>query len=428
MATQSVKDILDTEIPKPTFSLQPSRAVPVPSDVTVNRSSGAWTQTPTGLYEYKSAGQPRAYGGDQSLLVEGPQLTNYIDHREVGSGGWQQFAGRSATQKTGKTGIDGTPNAVDVGDDNSSSLEGFLYNHYFPTDNGYGFTLKIWVSKESSSSTYPVLKSTVKGDTFKELTIIFDTVSGVFEYVAKDGAATVKDTGSSWWEVTLTINTTGSGDSSVNTFIHPAYSTDGSTLDNSATGSIIVDAPTLIRHRPVRTDNNGYADQVYDVAPIMLDPDDANTSYPAQVVKNAESFFIETDSSWYNYDEGTIVVDLTTPPTGRLQQPVGNNSDSNGQSWVQWDNGKWAIHTAGNRKVRGSDGLVAASARKSDGRVQITHDGNTNGQLSGVDTTSLLESNLISIAGSRDYVGKIRSLWYYPKFLSQETREIITAQ
>lgn len=81
MATQSVKDILNTEIPSPSFVLSPSVPAPLPSGVTHTRNGGddvARTLDPySGKFEHVNENTPRVYGGDQSLLVEAAR-TNHI--------------------------------------------------------------------------------------------------------------------------------------------------------------------------------------------------------------------------------------------------------------------------------------------------------------------------------------------------------------
>jgi len=84
MATQSVKDILNTEVPKPSFVLSPSVPAPLPSGVTVTRNGSdnvARTLDPySGKFEHVPEDTPRVYGADQSLLVEAAGRTNHVPH------------------------------------------------------------------------------------------------------------------------------------------------------------------------------------------------------------------------------------------------------------------------------------------------------------------------------------------------------------
>jgi len=84
MATQSVKDILDTEVPKPSFVLSPSVPAPLPSGVTVTRNGQdnvARTLDPySGKFKQVAEDTPRVYGSDQGLLVEADSRTNYVQY------------------------------------------------------------------------------------------------------------------------------------------------------------------------------------------------------------------------------------------------------------------------------------------------------------------------------------------------------------
>jgi hypothetical protein len=80
MATQSVKDILDTEIPKPVWTLRPTRATPVPSDIgQFERSSKARGFNPSSVqWEEVAVDEPRTYGGNQGLIVSSLKHENLI--------------------------------------------------------------------------------------------------------------------------------------------------------------------------------------------------------------------------------------------------------------------------------------------------------------------------------------------------------------
>jgi hypothetical protein len=69
MAT--VNQILNAEIPKPTWVLQPGQDATIPSGWSFSRSSSTTTFGPNGKLQNKSAGVPRVYGPQQGLVVEG---------------------------------------------------------------------------------------------------------------------------------------------------------------------------------------------------------------------------------------------------------------------------------------------------------------------------------------------------------------------
>jgi hypothetical protein len=119
MATQSVKDILDTEIPKPSFVLSPSVPAPLPSGVTLTRNGQdnvARTLDPySNKFEQVEEDTPRVYGSDQGLLVEATQRTNQQTHSSNFSE-WTDFSspfGTSAItgQAAYRGGGDGTDTA-----------------------------------------------------------------------------------------------------------------------------------------------------------------------------------------------------------------------------------------------------------------------------------------------------------------------------
>jgi len=78
MATQSVKDILGTEIPSPSWVWSPTKASPLPPDtVGFSRSSVAFTREyPTIGYSSRSAGTPRISQGDSFLMEQ--EQTNFV--------------------------------------------------------------------------------------------------------------------------------------------------------------------------------------------------------------------------------------------------------------------------------------------------------------------------------------------------------------
>lgn len=81
MATQSVKDILGTEIPRPVWAFRPSRAAPLRSDMTVTSesSNGTTYDASGGIFKARSSGG-RVWGESQSLLVEAQNATNIVEY------------------------------------------------------------------------------------------------------------------------------------------------------------------------------------------------------------------------------------------------------------------------------------------------------------------------------------------------------------
>jgi hypothetical protein len=99
MAT--VEQILNIDLPKPTFALQPSRLAPLPSDMpfgesgtgTGRNTAGRTLDPVSGKYVSKGPDVPRIYGADQSLLVEAAGRTNHVHHSSVPSSSKWSFGG-----------------------------------------------------------------------------------------------------------------------------------------------------------------------------------------------------------------------------------------------------------------------------------------------------------------------------------------------
>jgi len=77
MATQAIKDILDTEIPSPSWVWSPTRSTPLDTDMTFARNSVGFTREyPTINYTSRSVDTPRISQGN-SLLLE-RESTNFV--------------------------------------------------------------------------------------------------------------------------------------------------------------------------------------------------------------------------------------------------------------------------------------------------------------------------------------------------------------
>lgn len=106
----SVQEILDLDIPPPTWSLRPTYATPIRSDMSYN--SAATTGKPdtdhyfnpqTGLYESVGADVPRAHAERQGLLIEARQQTNYMENSYPR--GWMGRNGVAGEKQDGFNGI-----------------------------------------------------------------------------------------------------------------------------------------------------------------------------------------------------------------------------------------------------------------------------------------------------------------------------------
>lgn len=101
MATQQIKDILDTEIPDPALSVSFNRQAPVPPEMTFQRAGKAWQYNPSkGQYESVPADTLRSHGSDGAALIERSAATNYVPWSNDFSK-WTTFNGASVkSQKT----------------------------------------------------------------------------------------------------------------------------------------------------------------------------------------------------------------------------------------------------------------------------------------------------------------------------------------
>jgi hypothetical protein len=99
MATQSVKDILGTEIPDPAFSVSFNRQAPLPPEMTFQRAGKAWQYNPSkGQYESVPAGTLRRHGNDGAALIERSAATNYVPWSNDFSQ-WNTFNGASVNSQ-----------------------------------------------------------------------------------------------------------------------------------------------------------------------------------------------------------------------------------------------------------------------------------------------------------------------------------------
>jgi hypothetical protein len=90
MATQSVKDILDTEIPSPAFSFTATQAAPLPGNTYLDRPKPARAYDPSaGRFKEVGVNTARIHGQEQGLLIESQASANKVVYSaDVGGTGW----------------------------------------------------------------------------------------------------------------------------------------------------------------------------------------------------------------------------------------------------------------------------------------------------------------------------------------------------
>jgi hypothetical protein len=153
MATQAVKDILDTEIPKPTWVLSPSRAAPLPTieGPGFSRSSTGWTfDSARGKFTPKEAGTPRINGTRNELLVEARRENQVTYSSGDTNWGYNYTAVESIMDESGADGL--RVEGQDQGADNVGSFTGNRE------------TFSVIVEKIAGSETLVRVKNSTTGD------------------------------------------------------------------------------------------------------------------------------------------------------------------------------------------------------------------------------------------------------------------------
>jgi len=279
MGTQSVKDILDTEIPKPTFSLVPSQLAPLNNYTTYSRGSvsngdfQAQTVNPTSGY-YKGADGPRVFGKSQGLLVEGKNKKQWHDARQPPNGAWPN----TYTDTAGRDGIDGDNSNFDgtLLKDNSQRIDSQIS---VPDSTDDTWSISLWVHKNQSPS--------IMGFDFK---VVWDSGNN-FERV----------------DVNLNNGTIDSRDINDGSFhIQESYNTDWWRL-------------VAILPSPANVTNKTAGVRIYtDYGDIRIDnlqiEKDANTSpifsSGSPTTRGGDNVTVDVNTDWFNDREGTFLFEF----------------------------------------------------------------------------------------------------------------------
>ncbi|MCS4157666.1 phage head spike fiber domain-containing protein [Salinibacter ruber] len=238
------------------------------SKATVLGADGNWKEVPAGevaIHHDPVTGQRMGWFEKEH--------TNLVDAgRDLSSSGWN--LSNVTVPSTSKTGIDGQSAASELEDADSNNAGSAIFNTTVPDDNN-GVTYIAFIKKASSTNATVEVRGSIFGNgSTLEASIVFDPVTG--DYIQKKDAGAVEIISTpGWWWVLVTVNNDNSGSSNSQIQISPAWATTVDNVDEpSATGSIIIDGVTMIRHGPAAEDGNGYADEVYRAHPIFTGPPD----------------------------------------------------------------------------------------------------------------------------------------------------------
>lgn len=279
MATQSVKDILDADLPKPTFSLVPSRLSPLNNDTTYSRGSvsngdfQAQTVNPTSGY-YKGTDGPRVFGKSQGLLVEGNNKKQYHDARQPPNGAWPD----TYTDTAGRDGIDGDNSSFGgtLLKDNSQSIDSQVP---VPDSTGDTWAISLWVHKNDSPS---IMRFDFKvvwdsGSNFERVDVNLDNGTLDSRYINQGSFHIQESYNTDWWRLVAILPSPGNvANKKAGTRI---YTTDGD----------------------VRIDNL-QIEKKANTSPIF--------SSGSATTRGEDDVTVDVNTDWFNDREGTFLFDF----------------------------------------------------------------------------------------------------------------------
>ena len=160
-------------------------------------------------------------------------------------GGWPgSGAGLNRTQD--QTGVCGAANtAWSIEDDNASSKEYFYRALDISPDNSQ-YTFSIFVKKDSDETRFPEFALQFLNVSTTSLNVQLNTKTGATDVRIGGGIGSVVAVESvgDWWRLCLEV-TDDSNNTEVRVFVYPAFAETIGAVDNSAVGTIIIDAAQL---------------------------------------------------------------------------------------------------------------------------------------------------------------------------------------
>lgn len=208
----TVDQILNVDIPDPSFSYRPSVAAPLGSGMTYSRSGDSRVLTTTNDIALRGGGEPRIFGPNQRLLIE-DQRTNYFDApRDLTDGAWT----KESVTRTNDAGIAKTPPGASsvYYDTIFETTDDDAHRIYQSTgadfSGGEPFTVSALVQLELREWCY--IDGGIKyGSTFESIDAFFDLANGETGSVQSPTNATVLEHslehwGNDWYFIKLAVN------------------------------------------------------------------------------------------------------------------------------------------------------------------------------------------------------------------------------
>lgn len=217
--------------------------------LTLTRSSAAWAWGSDQLLDEYAADELRrdhdpATGAFRGVLVEESRTNELLDNRDLSTGHWITDAGISVSQD--ETGIDGALNAAwTVTAANGGGVFGDKFNQNRSVADNTEPNTHLWhIGKDNNQTRFPALQlQYLEGtDGNPRIRITIDTATGDSHVVSNDNAGThtVKDAGN-YWEITLSMQNTGNGNTLLNYRCWPTYGDSLTTENDPGAGSIVYD-------------------------------------------------------------------------------------------------------------------------------------------------------------------------------------------
>jgi len=180
---------------------------------------------------------------DKGLLVEGESANSLTYSRDFSNAAWLHTA--EASVSSGVSVVDGATRNIVLTDDSGAVRLNKYINTSCPNDSNVNlFSLR--VPKTSGASHFPMMQALLTGGTAQQVVAILDTDTGVVTAITETGTVTSQaedfDDHWLWWSTVLNNST---GNTTARMLLNPAGSTNGTTLDNAATGSTAMDYATI---------------------------------------------------------------------------------------------------------------------------------------------------------------------------------------
>lgn len=397
MATQSVKDILETEIPRPVWALRPSKAAPLRSDITVtSEGSNGTTYDASGIFKARSSGG-RAWGESQSLLVE-PQNTANIVKYSSDVSRWSKSGTFTTTNITSRIDSDLSPVQAQRVKSESGSDDRFIIEGVEATSgNREVFSLIL------ESGTADKIEINPYGDSSGFATARYDFTDDTFEVDNSLGASAYKlDEVNELYILRVPYDTSGR-----------AGEQDRALVYIDPTGNLGFHD---FHHAQIEESHGG-------TMPIVTD---ANKKARAD---DKYTIFEGGRPDWWNYRQMTYLLDvefLNGSPNGRIL------SDDAGEARIYWNRGL-GVFDGNNFRSLSSESLpsferhkIAVSSTPSELRYAV-NGGSGAGRKGTMGTNGnyLTPSNMRIGQGSRGVYG-VHKVGFLPTALSLDQCEIIT--